>query len=180
MVLTIRFYCGHKKRCAAKSILAIPARARYHSGRETKGRHVMASDIENEKRSLRTAALAMRASLPPELRAEYSRAICRRLYEHPALSKAGITRSQPGVIHYDGDPVMTGAEIDVHLEEKGIKMVVNPFANKNDRKPNMIQSAFADFFNDFNAVRDDIHKDIQRQSKRVEAISKLVQKKLNL
>ena len=48
----------------------------------------MASDIENEKRSLRTAALAMRASLPPELRAEYSRAICRRLYEHPALSKA--------------------------------------------------------------------------------------------
>ncbi len=61
--------------------------------------------------------------------------------------------------------VMTGAEIDVHLEEKGIKMVVNPFANKNDRKPNMFQSAFADFFNDINAVRDDIHKDIQRQSK---------------
>ena len=26
--------------------------------------------------------------LPPELRAEYSRAICRRLYEHPALGKA--------------------------------------------------------------------------------------------
>lgn len=48
----------------------------------------MASDIENEKRSLRTAALAMRESLPPELRAEYSRAICRRLYEHHALSKA--------------------------------------------------------------------------------------------
>lgn len=94
--------------------------------------------------------------------------------------KLHITRSQPGVIHYDGDPVMTGAEIDVHLEEKGIKMLVNPFANKNDRKPNMIQSAFADFFNDINAVRDDIHKDIQRQSRRVEAISKLVQKKLNL
>ena len=48
----------------------------------------MASDIENEKRSLRTAALAMRASLPPELRAEYSRAICRRLYKHPALGAA--------------------------------------------------------------------------------------------
>ncbi|MED9994693.1 MAG: 5-formyltetrahydrofolate cyclo-ligase [Oscillospiraceae bacterium] len=48
----------------------------------------MASDIENEKRSLRRAVLAMRASLPPELRTEYSRAICRRLYEHPALSKA--------------------------------------------------------------------------------------------
>ena len=48
----------------------------------------MASDIEKEKRSLRKAMLALRASLPPELRAEHSRAICRRLYEHTALSKA--------------------------------------------------------------------------------------------
>ena len=46
--------------------------------------------------------------------------------------------------------------------------------------PFWCKGAFADFFNDINAVRDDIHKDIQRQSKRVEAISKLVQKKLNL
>lgn len=93
--------------------------------------------------------------------------------------KLHITRSKPGVIHYDGDPVMTGADIDVHLEEKGIKMIINPFADKSARKPNMFQSAFADFFNDINVVRDDIHKDIQRQSKRVEAISKLVQRKLN-
>ena len=94
--------------------------------------------------------------------------------------KLHITRSKPGVIHYDGDPVMTGADIDVHMEEKGIKMIVNPFADKSVRKPNVIQSAFADFFNDINVVRDDIHKDIQRQSKRVGAISKLVQRKLNL
>ena len=46
----------------------------------------MVSDIENEKRSLRKAVLALRASLPPERRAEHSRAICRRLYEHPALA----------------------------------------------------------------------------------------------
>ena len=74
----------------------------------------------------------------------------------------------------------TGAEIDVHLEEKGIKMVVNPFADKSVRKPNMIQNGIAEFFNDLNAVRDDIQKDIQRQSKKVEAISKMVQRKLNL
>ena len=65
-------------------------------------------------------------------------------------------------------------------EAKGIKIIVNPFADKSARKPNAIQSAFADFFNDINIVRDDIHKDIQRQSKRVGAISKLVQRKLNL
>lgn len=90
--------------------------------------------------------------------------------------KLHISRSQPGVIHYDGDPVMTGKDIDVHLEEKGIKIIVNPNADKNSRKPNMIQSAFADLFNGINAMRDDI----SRQSKKVEALSKLVQNKLNL
>lgn len=90
--------------------------------------------------------------------------------------KLHISRSHPGVIHYDGDPVMTGADIDVHLEEKGIKVVVNPMADKNARKPNAIQTAFAEFFNDINAVRDDI----ARQRKKVEALSKLVQSKLNL
>ena len=48
----------------------------------------MVSDIENEKRSLRKAVLALRESLPSELRAEHSRAICCRLYEHPALAAA--------------------------------------------------------------------------------------------
>ena len=48
----------------------------------------MVSDIENEKRSLRKAVLALRASMPPERRAEHSRAICRRLYEYPALAAA--------------------------------------------------------------------------------------------
>ncbi len=90
--------------------------------------------------------------------------------------KLHITRSKPGVIHYDGDPVMTGSEIDVHLEEKGIKVVVPKDGNKNSRKPNVIQTAFAEFFNDLNAVRDDL----SRQGKKVEAISKLVQRKLNI
>ena len=71
---------------------------------------------------------------------------------------------------------MTGADIDVHLEEKGIKMIVNPNADKNVRKPNAIQTAFTEFFNDLNAMRDDI----SRQSKKIEVLSKLVQKKLNI
>lgn len=90
--------------------------------------------------------------------------------------KLHIKRSKPGVIHYDGDPVMTGSEIDIHLEEKGINVIVNPFADKSQRKPNKVQTAFAEFFNDINAVRDDISE----QRKKVEALSKLVQRKLNL
>ena len=87
-----------------------------------------------------------------------------------------IHRSKPGVIHYDGDPVMTGEDINVHLEEKGIRIVVNPFADKSMRRPNAIQTAFASFFNDINAVRDDLH----RQSRKVEALSKVIQRKLNI
>lgn len=35
--------------------------------------------------------------------------------------KLHIHRSKPGVIHYDGDPVMTGEDIDVEIKPKGIK-----------------------------------------------------------
>ena len=49
-------------------------------------------------------------------------------------------------------------------------------ADKNARKPNAIQTAFTEFFNDLNAMRDDFNK----QSKKVEALSKLVQRKLNI
>jgi len=87
-----------------------------------------------------------------------------------------IHRSKPGVIHYDGDPVMAGADVDVLLQEKGVKMIVNPNADKNLRKPNALQSAAADLFNEINVVRDDITK----QGRHVLALSKVLQKKLNI
>lgn len=90
--------------------------------------------------------------------------------------KLHIHRSQPGVIHYDGDPVMTGEEIDVEIRPKGIKIIVNPFADRNARKPNAIQSAAAELFNQINEIRDDIN----RQGRRFQAWSKLIQRKLNL
>jgi len=87
-----------------------------------------------------------------------------------------ITRSHEGWIHYDGDPVKTGKEIDVSLQEKGIRIIVNPEADKNRRKPNMVQNAFAEFFNDLNSMREDI----DRQRRHVQALSKVLQRKLNL
>ena len=90
--------------------------------------------------------------------------------------KLHIHRSQPGVIHYDGDPVMTGEDIDVELQEKGIKMIVNPFADRSMRKPNALQNAAAELFNQLNAMREDITS----QGRHIQAISKAIQKKLNL
>ena len=69
-----------------------------------------------------------------------------------------ITRENPGLIHYDGDPVMAGKEIDVRLVEKGIRVVVNPNADKSKRKPNMMQTAMSEFFNDINILREDIYR----------------------
>ena len=87
-----------------------------------------------------------------------------------------IHRNQEGVIHYDGDPVMTGKDIDIHLEEKGINIVVNADANKNQRKPNMFQNAAAQLFNELSAMREDI----QKQSRHIQALNKVIQRKLNL
>lgn len=85
-----------------------------------------------------------------------------------------IHRSGPGPIHYDGEPVMTGPDIDVHIMEKGIKIVVNPDGNRDMRKPNAIQTAAAELFNELNEIRDDI----AHQTRRGKILRKIIQKKL--
>ena len=52
-----------------------------------------------------------------------------------------IHREKEGYIHYDGDPVMTTADVDIQLVHKGIKMIVNPDGDKSKRQPNMVQTA---------------------------------------
>uniref|UniRef100_A0AB33ITI6 YegS/Rv2252/BmrU family lipid kinase n=4 Tax=unclassified Prevotella TaxID=2638335 RepID=A0AB33ITI6_9BACT len=87
-----------------------------------------------------------------------------------------IHRSKPGFIHYDGDPVMTGENIEISLQEQGIKIIVNPEANRDLRKPNALQSAAAELFNEINIIRNDISK----QGRRAQALSKVLQRKLNI
>ena len=86
-----------------------------------------------------------------------------------------IHRHHPGVIHYDGDPVMAGEDIDISIHERGIKMIVNPEGDKAQRKPNFIQSAAADWMNEISIIREDLGKR-QRQAF---ALGKLLQRKLS-
>jgi len=86
-----------------------------------------------------------------------------------------IHRSKPGYIHFDGDPIMADTDIDVRLINKGIKVVVNPDADKKKRRPNIVQNAFSEFFNDLNVVREDLTK----QSRHIQAINKILLRKLN-
>ena len=89
-----------------------------------------------------------------------------------------IHRKEPGAIHYDGDPIMTNRNIDVHIEHLGIRIVTNPEAAEDPAQPNQLLNAFSDFFNNINNVREDIGKDIEKGSRRIQAINKLLLRKL--
>ena len=86
-----------------------------------------------------------------------------------------IHRQNPGYIHYDGDPIMTDADVDIKLVSKRIRIVVNPDADKRKRKPNIVQNAFSEFFNDLNIVRGDI----TQQGRNIQALNKKLLRKLN-
>ena len=89
-----------------------------------------------------------------------------------------IRRKEPGAIHYDGDPITTNRNIDVHIEHLGIRIVTNPEAAEDPAQPNQLLNAFSDFFNNINNVREDIGKDIEKGSRRIQAINKLLLRKL--
>ncbi len=86
-----------------------------------------------------------------------------------------IHRSAAGAIHYDGDPIMTGADIDVKMQPLGIKVVVNPDAIEDEAQPNPVLNAFSDFFNNINNVREDI----ARGGHRIQVLNKLMLRKLS-
>ncbi|MBQ5548593.1 MAG: YegS/Rv2252/BmrU family lipid kinase [Prevotella sp.] len=89
-----------------------------------------------------------------------------------------IHRQSPGAIHYDGDPIMTNSDIEVHIEHLGIRIVANPDIPEDKAEPNMVLNAFSDFFNNINNVREDIGKDLERSGRRIQAINKVLLRKL--
>jgi len=85
-----------------------------------------------------------------------------------------IHRSQPGAIHYDGDPIVTGSDVDVHIEPKGIRILTNPEQTEDKGQPNPLLNAFSDLFNNINNVREDI----ERQGHRIQVINKLLLRRI--
>ena len=86
-----------------------------------------------------------------------------------------ITRNEPGAIHYDGDPIMTGRDIDVHIEPQGIRILTNPEKIEDTAEANFLLNAFSDFFNNINNVREDIEK----TGHRMLTINKVMLRKLS-
>ena len=86
-----------------------------------------------------------------------------------------IHRQQEGAIHYDGDPIMTGKDIEVHIEHYGINIVTNPEMTEDTGQPNFLLNAFSDLFNNINNVREDI----ERRGHRIQVINKVLLRKLS-
>lgn len=85
-----------------------------------------------------------------------------------------VHRSKEGPVHYDGDPVMLGKDIEISLVEKGIKIIVNPDAANKNREPNMVQNAVCEMFNSFSTAR----ADITHQGRRLLAVNKRLWRKM--
>ena len=86
-----------------------------------------------------------------------------------------IHRHATGAIHYDGDPSITGPDIDVCMQPLGLRAVVNPEAIEDEAQPNAMLNAFSDLFNNINNVREDI----VRGSRRIHVINKLMLRRLS-
>lgn len=86
-----------------------------------------------------------------------------------------IHRTEPGAIHYDGDPIVTDQDVEVHIEPLSIKIVTNPDAVEDTSQPNPLLNAFSDLFNNINNVREDIEKG----GRKIQAINKLMLRKLS-
>ena len=89
-----------------------------------------------------------------------------------------IHRAEPGAIHFDGDPLMTGKDIDVNIEPMGIRIITNPNAPEDTAQPNQVLNAFSDFFNNINNVREDIVDDLEKGGRKIQAINKVLLRKL--
>lgn len=87
-----------------------------------------------------------------------------------------VHRKKEGVIHYDGDPVLSSADIDISIVPKGINIVIKHNTDKAHRQPNMLQTAFSEIFYNIDLMRQDITK----QSRKVQAINKTILRKLNI
>lgn len=86
-----------------------------------------------------------------------------------------IHRSQPGVIHYDGDPKDEEADLKIELYPRDINMVVNT-----NEQPSFspLLRMFSDLYNDMNEELTQLKDDIKKTPKRIRIINKELLRKL--
>lgn len=93
--------------------------------------------------------------------------------------KVKIHRNSPGVIHFDGDPIMAEADLEVEIIEKGLSVIigskngsVTPTANYS-----ILQTIF-DSFTDRRPISDAIAEDIAATNRRLLVLNRELLRKL--
>lgn len=92
-----------------------------------------------------------------------------------------IHREKPGAIHFDGDPIDEGTDLEINLVPAGIPVVINSHADKRRRQPNKVQNAFSALFNEINSVKSELENvagEVVRPVHHVKAINNYIQQKL--
>lgn len=64
--------------------------------------------------------------------------------------KLKVQRSEPGIMHVDGDPISTGSEINVHIVHKGLKVFAPSESELHMRNRNEFENIFSNFTRWFN------------------------------
>ena len=86
-----------------------------------------------------------------------------------------IHRQSEGPVHFDGDPLIMGKEIEVDVVKHGIRMVCNTEAeDKESLSPNPIQNAVSELLNDIT----DMHSSLRHKSRNMMAFNKKLWRKL--
>lgn len=85
-----------------------------------------------------------------------------------------VHRAHPGPVHYDGDPVIMGENLEISLVEKGIKILVNPDKTEHKNEPNALQNAVCELFNTINNARTDMN----RQGRKMKVLNRKVMRRI--
>lgn len=78
--------------------------------------------------------------------------------------KLRIQRKKAGVIHFDGDPVMTGNEIDVELIPHGLNVVI-PEKKKSKKKEANFLQLISEYISEIRSINETIVEDISNKNK---------------
>lgn len=100
------------------------------------------------------------------------------IYKNPnarvfRCSKLHVHRQKPGVVHFDGDPVECGTDIDVELIHNGIKVVVNAHKNRFPANPFLtpLSEVYANIQLRIGRLRETLSSDIHHTNERIRHIN---------
>ncbi len=70
--------------------------------------------------------------------------------------KLRIHRAKEGVIHFDGDPVMTGRDLEVQVVPKALNIIVNSKKRQKFKGPESLLQTLSDYLVEVNTIRNNI------------------------